>query len=626
MTGSSPRSPAPLDALPPPVSAAIAAWSTDPRYAEDKAALAELLARAEGGDEAALAELEDAFAGPLPIGTGGRRGAVGVGPNRMNATLVRETAHGVAMLVRDEGAPAKVAVVYDTRTHSRTFALAVADQLAACDLEVLLLDAPRPTPELAFLVRRERCGAGIVISASHNPPGDNGIKIYGADGAQVLGARDRALMAAIERAMTLPLPTSSPAQRGAIAVARAEEVARFDAPYHAFVSAQGVVADDLAPSGVKVAFTPLHGVGHTAVVPILRAHGVEVVVVEDQLPDGGRFATVASANPELPESLARVVEVARESGADLALATDPDADRLGACARTEAGDIEFIDGNRLGALMLDHVLRHAIVPNASSARASSTHASSAKAGWVLTTLVTSPLVATLARAAGVDVVDDMLVGFKHHAGMMAESDRPLVFACEESHGYVRGNDVHDKDGAIAALLLAELAATSKVQGRTLFAELDRLFMIHGYHRETTANLYAYGAAGREAIAGLVDRWRREPPTEFGGLRVVSTEDRSLPRATGSRTRDLPGNVLVFELAAAGGLACRLVVRPSGTEPKAKVYALGRGPASASADELAQVRASVDALVQRVLDDARTRADAVMRTVGDRAVGGGGGGG
>ncbi len=601
MTGSSPPR-TPLDALPAPVFAAIAAWSTDPRYAEDKAALAELLARARGGDEAALAELEDAFAGPLPIGTGGRRGAVGVGPNRMNATLVRETAHGVAMLVRDEGVPAKVAVVYDTRTHSRTFALAVADQLAACDLQVILLDAPRPTPELAFLVRRERCGAGIVISASHNPPGDNGIKIYGADGAQVLGARDRALMAAIERAMTLPLPTSTPAQRGAIAVAVAEEVARFDAPYHAFVAAQGVVAGDLAATGVKVAFTPLHGVGHTAVVPILRARGVDVVVVEDQLPDGGRFATVASANPELPESLARVVEVARESGADLALATDPDADRLGACARTDAGDIEFIDGNRLGALMLDHVLRHASLP---------------ADGIVLTTLVTSPLVATLARAAGVDVVDDLLVGFKHHAGMMAESDRPLVFACEESHGYVRGNEVHDKDGAIAALLLAELAATSKSQGRTLFAELDRIFMIHGYHRETTANLYAYGAAGREAIAGLVQSWRRSPPAEFGGLRVVSTEDRSLPRNTGSTTRDLPGNVLVFELAAEGGLACRLVVRPSGTEPKAKVYALGRGPAVATAAELAQVRERVDALVQRVLDDARTRADAVMRTVGDR---------
>jgi len=585
-------------ALSPAAAAAIAAWWTDPRYAEDRASLGDLVARARRGDAEALAELEDAFSGPLPIGTGGRRGAVGPGPNRMNATLVRETAQGLAELVRAEGAPPRVVVVYDTRTHSRSFAAAVADQLAACDLEVLLLDAPRPTPELAFLVRREHCGAGVVISASHNPPGDNGIKIYGSDGAQVLGARDRALMAAIEHAMERPLASSTPEQRAHIEVARGEEVARYDAPYHAFVRAQGVVEGDLSSAGVKVAFTPLHGVGHTAVVPILRDRGIEVVVVEDQLPDGGRFGTVASANPESPEALARAMEVADAHGADLVLATDPDADRLGACARDADGRLVFVDGNRLGAIMLDHVLRHATLP---------------ADGWVLTTLVTSPIVATMARAAGVDVVDDLLVGFKHHAGMLAEApDRPLVFACEESHGYVRGNDVHDKDGAIAALLLAECAAQAKRQGRTILGELDRIFMTHGYHRESTANLYARGAAGREAIAGLVEQWRRAPPTSFGGLAVVSVEDRSQPRHTGSATRDLPGNVLVFELAAAGGLACRLVVRPSGTEPKAKVYALGRGPGARDAAGLAAVRTEVDALVQRVLEDARTRADAAMR--------------
>ncbi|HET6585145.1 MAG TPA: hypothetical protein VFG69_16925, partial [Nannocystaceae bacterium] len=346
---------APLAALPTtlsaPVAAVIAAWATEPRYAADRAALHDLLGRARSGDTAAIAELEDAFSGPLPIGTGGRRGAVGVGPNRMNATLVRETAQGVATLVRAEGAPPKVAVVYDTRTHSRSFALAVADQLAACDLEALLLDAPRPTPQLAYLVRRERCGAGIVISASHNPPGDNGIKIYGSDGAQVLGARDRALMSAIERAMTAPLSSSTPEQRARIQVAADGDVARYDAPYHAFVRAQGGVPGDLGPAGangVVVVFTPLHGVGHTAVLPVLHSRGVAPIVVEAQLPDGGRFATVPSANPEVPETLALAIATGEEHGADLVIATDPDADRLGACARNDAGAIEFIDGNRLG--------------------------------------------------------------------------------------------------------------------------------------------------------------------------------------------------------------------------------------------------------------------------------------
>ncbi|MBC8067222.1 MAG: phospho-sugar mutase [Deltaproteobacteria bacterium] len=586
-----------LAGLPAEVAAALSKWATDSRYADDRAELAALLARVRAGEAGATEELEDAFAGPLPIGTGGRRGAVGAGPNRMNLTLVRETAQGLADLVHAEGVSREVAICYDTRTHSQHFAHAVADQLAACGLDVLLVDAPRPTPQLAYLVRTRGCAAGVVISASHNPPGDNGIKVYGPDGAQVLGARDRALMEAITRAMDEPL-RSAGADRGRVEiVGDAEGLAAVDRPYQEFVLAQGVLTERPAGPPPKVVFTPLHGVGHTAVLPVLARAGIDVQVVEAQLPDGGRFGTVASANPEAPESLTMAIAQAEAVGADLVIATDPDADRLGVAARTRGGAIEFIDGNRTGVLMLDHVLQHARLP---------------ERGWVLSTIVTTPLVATIARAAGVDVVDDLLVGFKHHAGMLAEQpERPLVFATEESHGYLRGNDVHDKDGAIAALLMAECAAWAKSHGRTLDDELDRIFMSHGYHRERTANLYAYGASGREAIAGLVSRWREAAPPAFGGLRVVSVEDRMQPRATGSATRDLASNVLMFELAAPGGLACRLVVRPSGTEPKAKVYALGRGPASADAAGLARVRSEVDALVDRVIDDARALAEIVM---------------
>lgn len=576
----------------------LRAWFEDPRHADDRAILRARLAAAGSGDAAALADLEDAFAGPLPIGTGGRRGEVGPGPNRMNETVIRETAQGVADLVAQEAAPRRVVIAYDTRTHSRTFAHAAAQQLAACGLEVILLDEARPTPQLSYWVRARECGAGVVISASHNPPGDNGIKIYGSDGAQVLGARDRALMTAITAAMARPLQPSGPDDASRVQIAVGDGIAAFDGPYHDSVWSQGVWREAAAAAAVSIAFTPLHGVGHTAVLPLLRRAGVAVAVVPAQLPDGGAFGTVASANPEVPDALALVIAQAQRDGADLALATDPDADRLGAAARNSSGDFEFIDGNRLGALMLDHVLRHASLP---------------ADGWVLCTLVTSPIIATMAKAAGVDVVDDLLVGFKHHAGMLDEfPSRPLVFACEESHGYMRGNDVHDKDGAVAALLLAECAAWAKQQGRTLHGQLDAIFMQHGYHRERTANLYAYGARGREAISGLMQRWRDEPPRSIGGLDVIGVEDRSRPRATGSRVRDLPGNVLVFELQSRGALACRLVVRPSGTEPKAKVYALGRGPATADAAGLSRVAAEVDAMVDAVLADARERADAIMR--------------
>jgi phosphomannomutase len=494
-----------------------------------------------------------------------------------------------------------VAVVYDTRRDSRAFAHRVAEQLAANDIDVLVVDAPRPTPLLSYLVRTRGCGAGVVISASHNPAGDNGIKIYGADGAQVLGARDRALMEAIVAATHRPL---SPVGRGAGSIevlASAEALASVDEPYLRYVLAQGVVADDLAPTGLSVVYTPLHGVGHTAVIPVLRARGVSVSMVEAQAPDGGRFATVESANPESPLALALARAQAEAEGADLVIGTDPDADRIGALVRQPDGSLGFIDGNRLGVILLDHVLRlHTRVPPG------------APDGWVLTTVVTSPLVGTLARAHGIDVVDDLLVGFKHHAGMMAEHpERTVVFATEESHGYLRGDEVHDKDGAIAALLLAEAAALAKASGETLQDNLARVWQQHGYHREKTASIYAYGAAGREAIAHLVSTWRREAPASFGGLKVVSVQDRAQGQQTGSPTRDLPADVLIWELEAGAGVGCRLVLRPSGTEPKVKVYALVRGPGELTMHALSRQRDAIDRLTDAVLDDARLRAEAVM---------------
>jgi phosphomannomutase len=234
-------------------------------------------------------------------------------------------------------------------------------------------------------------------------------------------------------------------------------------------------------------------------------------------------------------------------------------------------------------------------------------------------LVTSPLIAKLARAQSVEVVDDLLVGFKHHAGMAADAERrgeprTMVFACEESHGYLRGNEIRDKDGAIAALLMCECAATCKRDGQTLFDRLEQIWRTHGYHREQTGNLYAHGSSGRRAIAAVMDRLRREPPASFAGLTVESAVDRLAPRDTGWRTRDLPGDVVVYELAGAGR-GCRLVFRPSGTEPKIKVYALAHGRAGIEdAGEAAREREAVDALVTEVLADAERFAAEVMKPI------------
>jgi phosphomannomutase len=621
-------------ALPEAMRRVIATWLSDPNYADTRAELEQTVARAlgvagaDGADRArALADLEDAFAGPLPIGTGGRRGPCGTGPNRVNATVMRETARGLAVAMREVNAELKVAVVYDTRASSRTFALVVAAALTAEQIAVTLIDAPRPTPQLSFLVRRLGCGAGIVISASHNPPTDNGIKVYGPDGAQVIGDLDRRLMegiiAAGQNSALLPKIDLAAATSGKVpasvrrVVPDAEPEAA-DAPYHEYVLAQGVVPGSLAEvasrpgaradgAALKVAFTPLHGVGASAVLPVLRARGLDPIVVEAQLPDDGVFATVKSANPESAAAFAVALEVARPQGADLILATDPDADRLGAMLRDRDGEYRFLDGNRLGVLMVDHVLR------ALSALGSE----ELRRGWVLTTLVTSPLIAKLARASSVEVVDDLLVGFKHHAGMAADAERrgeprTMVFACEESHGYLRGNEIRDKDGAIAALLLSECAATCKRDGETLFDRLEQIWRVHGYHREQTGNLYAVGSSGRRAIAAVMDRLRREPPSRFASLAVESAVDRLAPRDTGWRTRDLTGDVVVYELAGAGR-GCRLVFRPSGTEPKIKVYALAHGRAGIEdAAEAAREREAVDALVTEVLADAERFAAEVMK--------------
>ena len=591
--------------LPADTERAVRRWLDDPHYdyADERAALVALLTEVGGGSAVARAELLDAFSQVLPIGTGGRRGRVGPGPNRMNQVVVRETAQGVVDAVRGAGDTPQVAIVYDTRMHSRQFAYAIAEQCAAGGLTVILLDAPRPTPELSFLVRRMGCGAGVVVSASHNPPEDNGIKIYGPDGAQVLGARDAALMQAILAAGDGRGPAGSGAAeaKGPIHVIAPEQVlSEADRPYHDYVLAQGVVPGSLEARGFSLVFTPLHGVGHTSAAEVLKARGLTVHLVEAQCdPDGGRFSTVASANPELPASMAMGVTLAESVGAQLVLATDPDADRLGATVRGRDGSMVAIDGNRLGVLMLDHVLDNMtgrLPPN----------------GWVLTTLVTTPLLATMARAQGIEVVDDLLVGFKHHAGMMAEQPgKTLIFGCEESHGYIRGDDIRDKDGAIAALLLAECAAVAHAEGRTLFDNLERIWCRYGYHREKTANLVAPGLAGRQAIAKVMATWRASPPTGFAGLAVVKVEDRLAARGSGSPTRDLPGDVLCFELEGAGR-GCRVVLRPSGTEPKLKVYALARSAGNLPLDQLPAIQADVDGLIDRVLAEAEAAARAIMQ--------------
>jgi phosphomannomutase len=513
----------------------------------------------------------------------------------MNEVVLTQTALGVADFVREGGAAQKVVVAYDTRRDSRHFAHHVGAVLASQGLAVRLFDAPRPTPQLGFEVRQWGAGAGIVISASHNPPSDNGIKIYGADGAQVLGDNDRRLMEAItaigsSRLTQLELGDAAALDR----LAPGAGLDARDAAYAAYIASQGVWPHALGSNGLRVVYTPLHGVGHHIFAPLLRAREAALYLVEAQLdPDGGRFSTVVSANPESPAAFDLARQLADEVGADLVVAHDPDADRLGALTRDAQGSLQFVDGNRLGALLLDHLLCHVERPR----------------GVVLSTLVTSPLIAKMARAGGLTVVDDLLVGFKHHAGIVEECpDQPVFFACEESHGYVRGNDIRDKDGAIGGLLLVEAAAAAAARGEPLLARLDAVWKAHGYHAERTISVWARGAAGREAIAAVMAKLRADAPSSLGGLTLAARVDRLVPLETASETRNLPGNVLVLEYSK-GTRACRVVLRPSGTEPKLKVYALASG---APGDNSSVLRDGIDATIAAVLADAQALVEGIVR--------------
>jgi phosphomannomutase len=577
-------------------------WIVDEHYACVRDELLKLEARAQAGEGDARDELVDAFSRELPIGTGGRRGPVGPGPNRMNVVTLQETVYGLCLAMQAQGDVPRVVLTYDTRRESRFFAHVAARQIAGFGMQALLLDAPRSTPELSFMVRHLSCGAGIMISASHNPPGDNGIKIYGPDGAQVLGERDATLMKMIvEKGPQAPALVAELVERDDHGQSKVPGIAFVaveieDVAYANYVKQQALLQSEATMSQLRMTFTPLHGVGHTIVVPLLRDLGVDVRPVEAQCdPDGGRFSTVKSANPEAPEAFEMALKLAREIDADLAVATDPDADRMGAFARDASGEFAFLDGNRLAVVLLEHVLAH------EPKRAEN---------WVVTTMVTTPLLRKMARACDVDIVDDLQVGFKHHAAMVAEEPhRRLILACEESHGYCRGTGVRDKDGACAVLLLAEAAAHAKSQGHSLWQVLRRVWQRFGYHREITRSIQASGASGREKIAKAMAAWRRSPPEELAGLKRIAFRDCLVPGTTSSPTRNLVGDVIALEFGA-GEKTCRVVLRPSGTEPKIKFYVLIGGGAVES-QHLDREIETIDALAKRVADAALDAVRAAM---------------
>ncbi|WP_164103736.1 phospho-sugar mutase [Candidatus Laterigemmans baculatus] len=527
-------------------------------------------------------KLDDAFWTVIPFGTGGRRGRMyPIGSNAINDRTIGESAQGLADYIVEQSKqsdvrkPLSCAIAYDTRHRSREFAELCAGIMVASGFQVYFLDDYRATPQLSFAVRFKECNCGIMVTASHNPPSDNAVKVYWSTGGQVLPPHDKAI---IERVMNTEeirvVPFAEALADGRVEICTAE----VDAAYLDAVLA----CASSGPRDLRILYSPLHGVGASSTVPVLQRDGfTQVEVYGPHAEPSADFPNVPgnSANPENVGVFTKPIEYAREHGFELVLATDPDADRLGVAAPLTldaSSEWRTLNGNQIGALLTDYVL---------SRRQDAGTLSSDN--YVVKTLVTTELVRRIAEQYGVRCEGNLLVGFKWIAGLMdAEGPDKFVFGTEESHGYLVGNYVRDKDAPVACMLMCELAARLKSEGRTLHQQLDALYKQHGYHAEYLINVQMEGSEGMAAMQKLMAAFRNNPPAQLAGLGVSRVRDylNSQQFAVGSgnpEKLDGPvGDIVILELAEEGNY---VAVRPSGTEPKVKFYIFTRLSAAQSSD-------------------------------------------
>jgi phosphomannomutase len=549
----------------------IRTWLTAPYLAEYAPKVAEHLSTG------MWKELEDAFWTTIPFGTGGRRGKMyPIGCNAINDRTVGETAQGLADYVKQQvtGQPLSCAVAYDTRHRSRHFAELCSRIMAAAGFRVYFLDGYRSTPELSFAVRTLGCACGIMITASHNPPSDNAVKAYWSSGGQLLPPHDARAIEQMEQVTWIQqIGFTQGLDSGQIVYCQQE----VDAAYVEQVLSQSVPG----PRKLKVIYSPLHGVGASAVCPVLEAAGfAEVELFQPHATPDPEFSNVPghSANPENAAVFDVIIERATQTGAELILATDPDCDRLGCAVPTSLRpDAPWITltGNQIGALLTDFLLE----VRQAAGTLTPDH-------YVVKTLVTTELIRRIADSYGVQTAGNLLVGFKWIAGEMdRRGAEKFVFGAEESYGFLAGSHARDKDGAVAAMLLAELAARLKAEGMTLVERLDELFRRHGCHAEKTISIQMPGEQGMDDMQALMAGFRSRPPERLGGLKVARSRDylSGTFAEAGSPPEPLDGphgDMVIFDLEAEGNY---VAVRPSGTEPKVKFYMYAYDPPEASAD-------------------------------------------
>ncbi|MEL6483391.1 MAG: phospho-sugar mutase [Bacteroidota bacterium] len=532
-------------------------------------------------------ELKERFYKDLEFGTGGMRGVMGVGTNRINKYTLGKNTQGLSNYLKKNypGEDLKVVIAYDCRHNSDTLSQTVAEIFSANDIKVYRFSALRTTPELSFAVRHLECHAGIVLTASHNPPEYNGYKVYWGDGGQIVPPQDGEIIAEINTISFEDIKFE----------AKPEHIVSIDTEVdNAFFEASVTNGNFDVPgkNDFKIVFTALHGTSITAIPEVLKRAGyANVTIIEEQAEPNGDFPTVKSPNPEEPEALTLAIKKAEEIGADMVVGTDPDSDRLGIAVRNLEGEMELLNGNQTMVLMTRFLLER--------------HKAKGFAGneFIATTIVSTPMMEQMAKAYGVEF-KTALTGFKWIGKMIKDfPNSKFLGGGEESFGYMVGDFVRDKDAVTSTLLACEIAAEAKAKGSSFYEELIQCYVDFGFYKESLVSLTKKGISGAEEIKQMLKDFKENPVESVQGSPVIWIEDYNTATAknvkTGEeRAMDLPkSNVLIYETED----GTRIAARPSGTEPKVKFY-ISTNATLEEAEDFKSVNSQLDTKIKGILGE------------------------
>lgn len=543
--------------------------------------------------ETDVAELTESFYGNLEFGTGGLRGIMGVGTNRMNRYTVGMATQGLAnylLKVYGEKEEIRIAIAHDSRNNSRYFAEITADVLASNGMKVFLFDALRPTPELSFAVRHLQCHSGIVVTASHNPKEYNGYKVYWNDGAQLVPPHDKNVIIEVQAIKSLDEIKFGANKQNVNIIGEDIDEAYLNKMVQYSLNPEAVAKH----AAMKIVYTPIHGTGITLVPKGMKRFGFNNLhIVEAQATPDGNFPTVQSPNPEEASALALAIQEAKNINADLVIATDPDADRIGIAVKDLDGNFILVNGNQTASLLTYYLVNQWKEKGMLKGNE-----------MIVSTIVTSTLLGEMTRKAGIEYFD-VLTGFKWIAEVIRnyEGKKTFIGGGEESYGFMIGDYVRDKDAIVSSCMIAEIAAWAAEKGKSLFEILIDIYLEYGFYKEKLVNVVRKGLSGQAEIKAMMENFRNNPPKTIAGFNVVQMKDYQMQKTTdlinGTQTPiDLPkSDVLQFYLSDGS----RISVRPSGTEPKIKFYFGVKGKLH-SKEDFKKVDSELEALVEQIITE------------------------